>query len=158
MISLIAAISENNIIGNNGTLPWHLPRDFKHFKETTLGHPVVMGRKTYESIGRPLPGRENIVLTRQEISIEGVKTCKNPEEVIESYKDQEIFIIGGGEIYTLFLPHADKIYLTRVHTEAEGDALFPTLDNTWQLMSSEKYEKDKKNKFDMTSEMYERRK
>jgi len=158
MISLIVATSENNVIGNKGQLPWHLPRDFKHFKETTLGHPVVMGRKTYESIGKPLPDRENIVLTRRHINIDGIKIMSDKEDVLSYYENKDIFIIGGGEIYRLFLPHADKIYLTRVHTDIEGDALFPILDNSWNLTASEEFKKDEKNQFDMTFEEYGKRK
>lgn len=156
MISLIAAVSENNVIGNKGKIPWHLPRDFKHFKETTMGHPIVMGRKTFESIGKPLPGRQNIILTRQkDFSVEGCSVIHSTSELPQI--DDEIFIIGGAEIYSQFLSQADKIYLTKVHTEVTGDTLFPSLTaEQWQLVTSERHPKDEKNNFDITLETYER--
>ncbi len=135
-ISLIAAVSRNGVIGRDGKLPWHLPEDLKRFKATTLGHPIVMGRKTYESfappVGRPLPGRTNIVISR------GPRPASLPAEVlwvpsweaaVETGKNapgsNELFVIGGGEIYAMTLPHADRIYLTEVDLVVEGDARFP---------------------------------
>lgn len=154
MISLIAAVSENNVIGNKGKIPWHLPRDFKHFKETTMGHPIVMGRKTHESIGKPLPGRENIILTRQEDYVKkGCLTVTTIDDILK--RKEDIFVIGGSAIYKQFLPHAKKVFLTRVHTIAEGDSFFPTLsEKKWILTNSEYVSKDKKNEFDMTFEIY----
>ncbi len=159
MISIIAAVSENNVIGNKGGIPWHLPRDFKYFKEITMGHPIVMGRKTFESIGKPLPKRENIILTRQNILIDGCTIVHDIEEIKDIAKNQEVFIIGGAEIYKKFLPLADKIYLTLVHTKVEGDTLFPEhSSNDWKCVFSEEHLKDTKNNFDITYYIYERQK
>lgn len=129
MLSIIAAIAKNGVIGNQGKLPWHLPEDLKHFKETTLGHPIVMGRKTFESIGKPLPGRENIVLTRdQTFQGKGVTVIHSLADAIENHPDEEIFVIGGAEIYQLALPLADKLYLTLIDQEFPGDTYFPAID------------------------------
>ena len=159
MISIIAAVSENNVIGHKGGIPWRIPRDFKHFKDTTTGHPIVMGRKTFESIGRPLPDRENIILTKQDIHPQGYSVIHSIEPVLERAKNEEIFIIGGREIYNLFLPYTDKIYLTRVHATVAGDVMFPEKKySKGQQTASEKFEKDEKNEFAMTFETYDRKK
>ena len=159
MISIIVAVSENNIIGSGSQIPWHLPRDFQYFKDTTLGHPIVMGRNTHLSIGKALPGRENIVLTLEDETFEGCTTARSIDEVLERAKAEEIFIAGGGQVYRQFLPHADKVYLTRVHTKSEGDITFPDLETTkWELTESKDFQKDEKNNFDMTFEVYEKRK
>jgi len=132
-ISLIVALSENHVIGTGNRLPWSLPEDLKRFKRVTMGHPVIMGRKTYESIGRLLPGRENIIITRNKnFSVEGAIVSSSLEEAYEkastSPGSEEVFVIGGGEIFSLALPHADKLYLTWVHKKIPGDAHFPEID------------------------------
>ena len=126
----IAAMSLNRAIGNGNTIPWHLPEDFKWFKETTMGHVLAMGRKTFESIGRPLPGRETVVLTRNPNSVTGVQTLDSLEALgqAEAYRDRTIFICGGAEIYGQALGHCSDLYLTRVKREVEGDAFFPEFE------------------------------
>lgn len=129
-ISLIAAISTNNVIGRDNKIPWHISEDFKRFKSLTMGHPIIMGRKTFESIGKPLPGRTNIVITRDEnYSPEGAEVVHSIDEAVELAKTKEgsdeIFIIGGGQIYSQSMDLADKLYLTIVEQEVEGDIFFP---------------------------------
>ena len=123
----IAAMSLNRAIGNGNTIPWHLPEDFKWFKETTMGHVLAMGRKTFESIGRPLPGRETVVLTRNPGSVTGVRTLGSLEALrqVETYRNRTIFICGGAEIYSQALSQCSDLFLTRVKREVEGDAFFP---------------------------------
>lgn len=160
-ITLIVAAAENNAIGKDNKMPWHLPNDFKYFKKNTLEHSVVMGRKTFESIGKPLPERRNIILTRDmNYTHEEVDVANSVQEVQNYCRDErEIFIIGGAEIYKQTLPLADKVLLTRVHTTINGDAYFPELlDREWNLISAEKHEKDEKHAFDYTFEVYERAK
>lgn len=139
MISIIAAVSENGVIGKDGELPWHIPEDLKHFKNLTSGNVVIMGRKTYESIGKPLPNRLNIVITRDTSKhINGCITVNSIEEAIrKASSDKEIFIIGGGEIYKKSLKFANKIYLTKIHQHIEGDTFFPTLSNYWKEVERE---------------------
>jgi len=158
-ITLIVAAAENNAIGKNNKMLWHLPNDFKYFKKNTLEHSVVMGRKTFDSIGKPLPERRNIILTRDmNYSHEEVDVANSVQEVLNYCRDErEIFIIGGADIYKQTLPLADKILLTRVHTTIDGDAYFPALlDHEWKLVNAEKHEKDEKHAFDYTFEVYER--
>lgn len=127
MITLIAACSSNKVIGNNNKLIWHVPGDLKRFKELTSGHTILMGRKTYESIGRPLPNRRNIILSRDpNLKIEGCLVYSDLLEVLELYKN-DLFVIGGEEIYRQTLGYADKIELTLIHKEYEGDAYFPEI-------------------------------
>lgn len=123
----MVAMTPNRVIGKGNDLPWHLPEDLQLFKRTTSGHPIVMGRKTYESIGRPLPKRQNIVMTRDlEWRVEGVDVVHSPSEVRNlALQDQTVFIIGGAEIYQLFLPHMDELLISHVYEEYEGDTLFP---------------------------------
>ena len=127
----IAAMSLNRVIGRGNTIPWHLPEDFKWFKETTMGHVLAMGRRTYESIGRPLPGRETVVLTRNPDSVTGVRTLDSLEALgqAEAYRDRTIFICGGAEIYSQALAQCADLYLTRVKREVEGDAFFPEFES-----------------------------
>ncbi|MGC6456191.1 MAG: dihydrofolate reductase [Coraliomargaritaceae bacterium] len=125
----IAAMSENRVIGHNGDIPWHLPEDFKWFKQTTMGGILVMGRKTYESIGRPLPGRQTLVLSRSTREMEGVQVITDTEKLNELPADKTIWIAGGSEIYSLLLPRCNELFLTRVHRECEGDALFPAFED-----------------------------
>lgn len=138
MINIIVATSKNNKIGINNSLPWHIPEDLKYFKEKTKGHTIVMGRKTYESIGRPLPNRQNIVLTRdRNFKAEGVKVIHSFEEaLITSVTQQECYIIGGGEIYDLFLPFANRLYITMVDKIIDGDTSFPEYTDAFKLIQS----------------------
>jgi dihydrofolate reductase len=148
VISLIVAASTNNVIGVGGALPWHLSDDLKRFKALTMGKPIVMGRKTYESIGRPLPGRQNIVITTQDaFAADGCDVVSSPDAAISAAGDaEEIMVIGGGEIYSLFLPATDRIYLTRVDVELEGDAFLAPLDpSIWNETSREEGAADEAN-------------
>lgn len=149
-ISLIAAFNENRVIGCDNQIPWYLPADLKYFKEKTMGKPVVMGRKTFESIGKPLPGRRNIILTRNLTYIQnGIECFNSLDELKNELKDEtEVMVIGGEEIYRLFLPLASKLYLTLVHNELSGDSFFPDFDvSKWTLISEEVHEADEKNAF-----------
>jgi dihydrofolate reductase len=153
VISLVVAVSTNNVIGVDGELPWRLSDDLKRFKAVTMGKPIVMGRKTYESIGRPLPGRKNIVITRQaDFTAEGCDIVKSTAEAVAAAEGaDEIMVIGGSQIYAAFLPLAERVYLTRVHTEVEGDAFFPPLDEAeWRESASESYEADAANSYACT--------
>ena len=148
-LSLIVAAARKNVIGRNNELPWHLPQDLKYFKSMTLGKPVIMGRKTFESIGKPLPGRTNIVITRQnDWSCAGVFVAKSVEEALtigkrfhneQHHLAEEIMVIGGAEIYRYTLPFANRVYLTRINIAVEGDAYFPELPNTEWKLTSETY-------------------
>jgi len=130
IISIIAAMDRNHLIGNNNQLPWHLPADFAHFKSVTMGKPIIMGRKTFESIGKPLPGRINIVLSRDSgTQYEGVECVTSFDDAVEAAADvDEVMIIGGSTIYQMLIPQADRMYLTYVDAEFEGDAWFPDFD------------------------------
>jgi len=161
-ISLIAAASENNVIGKDNTLPWDLPDDLQHFRSITQGHPIILGRKNYESIGRPLPNRRNIIVSRQEgLQIEGCDVVPSVEAAIELAKEteqEESFIIGGGQIYALALPLADRIYLTRVHAEVEGDVFFPEIkEEEWEEVSREEHPADEKHAYAFAFIAYERK-
>ncbi|SHL04441.1 dihydrofolate reductase [Hymenobacter psychrotolerans] len=151
MLAFVVAIAENNVIGNDNQLLWHLPDDLKHFKRLTQGHPVVMGRRTYESIGRPLPNRTNIVVTRQaDWQADGCEVAYSVPDALEqaTQLDAEVFVIGGAEIYRQALPAADIIYLTEVHHAFEGDVVFPELNNTeWREESRERHEPDEKHAY-----------
>ncbi|WP_140936567.1 dihydrofolate reductase [Sphingobacterium lumbrici] len=158
-LTLIVAAAENNAIGKGNKMPWHLPNDFKYFKKNTLDHSIVMGRKTFESIGKALPERRNIVITRDlHYKAEDIDVANSLEEVLTYCRDErEIFIIGGAEIYRQTLPLAQKVLLTRVHTTVDGDAFFPELvPAAWKLVSSEAHQKDEKHAFDYSFEVYER--
>lgn len=148
-LSLVWAMAQNRVIGRNNNLPWYLPEDLKYFKRITLGKPVIMGRKTFESIGKPLPGRTNIVVTRNpDFAVEGVKTVHSLEaarDLCESIGEidgtDEAMVIGGAEIYGQAMPLADRLYLTEVHAEVEGDAWFPEFDRRdWQEVAREDFE------------------
>jgi len=158
MISLIVAASMNNVIGAKGDLPWRLSSDLKRFKALTMGKPIVMGRKTYESIGRPLPGRQNIVVTRNtDFAAEGCDVVSSIDAAIEAAGDaEEIMIIGGSHIYEAFLPRADRIYLTRVQADVEGDAYLPDLsDDFWHETSVEERTADDSNDHDVVFSILE---
>jgi dihydrofolate reductase len=152
-ISAILAMSENRAIGIKNQLPWHLPADLKHFKTITSGHPVLMGRKTYESIGRPLPNRSNIIITRNaNFQAPGCLVVQTIEQVMQQANEincDEFFIIGGAEVYKQFMPYIDRIYLTIVHTIVEGDAYFPELNpSEWQEKEKVRHQADENNSYD----------
>ncbi|SOD14669.1 dihydrofolate reductase [Pedobacter xixiisoli] len=158
-ITIVVAVSENNAIGKDNQLLWHLPADLKHFKNKTTGKTIIMGRKTYNSIGKPLPNRRNIVITRQRgLQLAGIEVVNSLEEAISICKaDEEVFIIGGAEIYRQALPLVHKIELTRVHQEFEADAFFPELaSETWKEVWKEDHLPDEKNKFAYTFSTLER--
>ncbi len=162
-ISFIVAASENNAIGVNNTLPWHLPEDMKFFKRSTMGKPVMMGRKTFESLGKPLPGRLNIVVSgNKDLALpEGVLLYTDLNEAIERLKEENVdegFIIGGGKVFEETMPVADRIYMTRVHTIIdEADAFFPSIDHThWKLVWEEHHNADDRHKYDFTFQKFER--
>lgn len=159
MISIIVAVSTNNVIGSEGGLPWKLSDDLKRFKRLTMGKPIVMGRRTWESIGRPLPGRQNIVLTGQTgFDAPGCDVAASPAEALAAAGNaNEIMIIGGSQIYALFLPKASRLYLTRVHAEIDGDTHFPEIaEHQWRLVDSEAREPDDINQFACEFRTYER--
>jgi dihydrofolate reductase len=150
MISIVAAAAENNALGKDNDLIWRLPDDFKRFKALTSYHHIIMGRKTFESFPKPLPNRKHVVITRQKnYKNETIKVVHSLEEAIQfSSTEDQIFIIGGGEIYKQALPFANKIELTRVHGEFEADAFFPEIDEEkWDLVNSEFHDKDEKHKY-----------
>ncbi|TDE21741.1 type 3 dihydrofolate reductase [Vibrio owensii] len=151
IISMIAAMADNRIIGKDNQMPWHLPADFAWFKRCTMGKPVVMGRKTYESIGRPLPGRLNIVISRDaSLSIEGVTTVTSIEQALEIAGEvEEVMIIGGGAIYAACLPMANKLYVTHIEAEIDGDTQFPDWGTEFKETYSEAYQADEKNAYNM---------
>ena len=160
LVSIIAAMDRNRLIGNRNQLPWHLPADLAHFKQVTMGKPVIMGRKTFESIGRPLPGRTNIVLTGSaDFSAEGVLVANSLEQALEhAAGTEEVMIIGGSMIYRLSLPMADRLYLTYVENDHEGDAWFPEFDPAqWRIIASEEHAADEKNPCDYSFVTYERK-
>ena len=163
IISIIVAASENNVIGIDNQLPWKLPGDMQFFKNTTWGHPMVMGRKTFESLDGSLKGRQNIVITRQQAySYPGTIIVPSLEEGVRAAEAQdthEIFIAGGGEIFKQAMPIVDRIYLTRVHTTLQGDAYFPEFSREeWELKDSESHPADEKNNYAYTFERWERKK
>lgn len=161
MISLVVAAASNNAIGKNGKMPWYLPNDMRYFKNVTWGMPVIMGRKTFESLGKALPGRKNIVISRQPgWKAEGVVTVKNIEDGLFVAKEtdaKEIMVIGGGEIYRTLMEKAGRIYLTRVETEPEADTFFPAIDpKQWWLVSQKDHKADEKNSFNYSFQVWER--
>lgn len=159
-LSIIAAVSENNAIGKDNQLLWHLPADLKHFKALTTGHTIIMGRKTFDSIGKPLPNRRSIVVSRNTaLKIEGVELAYTLEDALRlAGNKEEVFIIGGAEIYRQSLPFADKIYLTRVHQQHEADAFFPEIDpGIWKETASATFQPDEKNTISYTFSTLERR-
>jgi dihydrofolate reductase len=160
-LSLIAAVAENGVIGHAGDLAWRLPGDMKFFKQTTSGHHILMGRKTWESIGRPLPNRTMVVITRQpDYVADGCQVVDSLEAGVELARtagETEAFVIGGAEIYALALPRADRLYLTRVHAEFEGDTVFPDFDPTsWTQTLHEPHPADDNNPYPYTFTVLER--
>lgn len=163
IISAIVAMSRNRVIGKDNKIPWHLPADLKYFKKTTLNHHIILGRKCYESIGRPLPKRTNIIVTRnKKYEAEGCIIVGSIEEALEFSRNQaqaEVFIVGGGQIYKQSMELWDKLYLTEVAIEAEGDIYFPeVIDEQWFVVSEELYVSDKKNPYDYIFKVYKRKK
>jgi dihydrofolate reductase len=161
-ITLVVAASENNAIGLNNQLLWHLPKDMRFFKNTTWGMPILMGRKTFESMGsKPLNGRLNIIITRnknwvsEDVTV--VHTMEEATSLAAKFSYNELFVIGGGEIYEMALPLAQKIWLTRVHTTIEGDVYFPTLNADWELVSSTQNAADEKHRFSFDFECWKRK-
>jgi dihydrofolate reductase len=146
-VSIIVAIGENNAIGKNNQLLWHMPNDLKHFKDITSGRTIIMGRKTFDSVGKPLPKRRNIVVTRQDITIPGCEVVKSVEDGLALCKaEDEVFIGGGAEIYKLAMHLTDRIYLTIIHKSFDADTFFPEIDKTiWKEVKREDFEPDEKN-------------
>ncbi len=163
-ISIIAAVAENGVIGRDGKLPWHLSTDLRRFKQLTMGHTIIMGRRTWESIGRPLPGRRMVVVSRQpnyHIDVNGVGVAADVDDALriaEASGDDETFIIGGAELYRTALSRANRLYLTRVHEPVAGDTHFPKFDwNEWQLAASEHHAADAKSDYSFSFETYDRK-
>lgn len=162
LVSAIAAVGHNGVIGHNNQIPWYLPADLKYFKRTTLNHFVIMGRRSFESIGRPLPNRTNVVITRDPFFIaSGCLVVQSVEQALElawDAEETEAFIIGGGEIYRQSLPFWDRIYLTEVDIAVPGDTFFPDPDwEEWNLVSEEPHIPDEKNEFAWTFKVFERK-
>jgi len=159
ILSLIAAMDNRRLIGRDNDLPWHLPADLQHFKSITMNKPILMGRKTYDSIGRPLPGRQNIVLTRSDVDIEGVSVVNSLDQAIAVAGDaEEVMVIGGSSIYQLVLPKVQRMYLSFIDGEFEGDAWFPEFDeNEWDVIDSKTRAPDEKNAYACRFVTYERK-
>ncbi|MEE3319897.1 MAG: dihydrofolate reductase [Pseudomonadota bacterium] len=165
-LSMMVAKASNNVIGRDNKLPWYLPNDLKYFKQVTFGKPVIMGRKTWESLKGPLPGRTNIVITRQaDYVAEGAKVVTTLDEAVEMAQNvafiegqEETVIMGGAEIYQLALPKADRLYLTEVHAEVDGDTFFPDYDATeWNEIGREDFAAEGPNPYDYSFVVYERK-
>jgi dihydrofolate reductase len=159
-LSVIVAVAENGVIGRNGQLPWRLSADLQRFKRLTMGHHLIMGRRTFESIGRPLPGRITIVVTRQaDAAWDGVLAAHSLDEAYRMARsDSEMFVVGGADIYRQALPEAERLYLTLVHADVEGDTKFVDVDwRQWELVEEELCEADKRNTAPTTYRVYKRR-
>jgi dihydrofolate reductase len=159
ILTLIAALSENRVIGRDGDLPWRLPADLKRFKRITSGHTVIMGRKTFETLEAPLPDRRSIVVTRRtDFQPEGVEIAHDLDAALALAEgEEEVFVLGGGEIYALALPRADRMELTIVHDEFDGDTFFPAFDESnWRLVNEERHEPDERHAHSFTFRTYER--
>lgn len=160
---LIAAVANNNVIGKDNKLLWHMPADLKHFKELTMGHTILMGRKTFESIGKPLPGRKTIVITQQEnYDAKGCKVVNNLKDAIcEVKNEKEVFVAGGSEIYRqlINLHHTRRMFITRIYADFEGDSFFPDIDTQkWELIDREAFEADEKNPYPYAFLTYKKKK
>jgi dihydrofolate reductase len=159
LISLVVAMARNHVIGRDNALPWRLPEDLKHFKAVTWGKPILMGRRTFESIGKPLPGRTNLVLTRDtRWQAAGTIVVHSADEALSRVSDSpEMACIGGAEIFGLLLPTAGRLYLTRIHADVAGDTVFPPLDySQWNEVDSRQVRADERNAYDMTFVTLER--
>ncbi|TCZ74638.1 dihydrofolate reductase [Paenibacillus albiflavus] len=157
-ISYIVAMDRNRVIGKDNRLPWRLPADLKFFKQTTMGHPIVMGRKTYESIGKPLPGRLNIIMTQnRDYQAAGCEIVYSVEELLKFSKQGEVFVTGGSELFRLFMPHVDRMYITEIEHEFAGDTWFPVFSkDEWQLTSSEQGIQNEENPYTYFFNVYDR--
>ena len=157
-MEIVVAMTSNHVIGQNGDMPWHLPADLVHFKELTSGHAIIMGRRTWESIGKPLPNRLNIVVTRQkDYAAEDVTVVHSLEDGIVAAGTQRIFLVGGGEMYKEALPIASKMHITRIDALIDGDTKFPEIDESiWQCKSRVNRSADEKNQYDLVFETWER--
>lgn len=163
IVSAIVAVAKNNVIGKNNNIPWYLPDDLKYFKAKTLNHHVIMGRKSYESIGHPLPKRTNIIVTRNPFFIASnclvVHTVEEGLDIAQENGEEEVFILGGAEIYKLSLPYLDRIYLTQIDLEIEGDTFFPQLNmDEWELVSEDPRRASGNNEYDHNFKVFERKK
>ncbi len=158
MISIIVAVADNGVIGDKNSLLWHISEDLRNFKRVTTGHPVVMGRNTYLSLGRPLPGRTNVVVSRTAARIEGCRVVRSLEEAFALFPaDEEVFVIGGAQIYAQTIGMADRLYITRVEHDYEGDTSFPVWNRSqWRLVSDERFERGEKYPYPFVIEVYER--
>ena len=160
IISMIAAMAEDRVIGLDGKMPWHLPADLAHFKRSTMGSPVIMGRKTFDSIGRALPGRRNIVLSRDEsLSIDGCDVVQSLDEALQSVTDtiDEVFIIGGQQLYEQALPIANRLYLTHITLKVDGDTRFPDYSvYNWNKINASSHDSDDRNQWAYSFELLER--
>jgi len=161
IISCIVAKTKNNVIGKNNTMPWHISDDLKYFKKTTSGHTIILGKNNFESIGRALPNRTNIILTRnQSFKCSGCIIMDSIEKALKyAYEtgEDEVFIIGGGQIYDQTTVYWDKLYITEIDAELEGDVFFPSIDKSeWKLISEECHQKSEKNEYDFCFKIYER--
>lgn len=158
-IAIIVAMNNNRIIGYKNQLPWHMPADLAHFKQITTGKIIVMGRKTYESIGKPLPNRTNIIVSRNtSLIIDGAEVVGSIDDVIAlADKDSELMIIGGANFYNQTLDICTRLYITKINNNCKGDAYFPKLDNSWQVITEEKHKADNNNKYDYSFIMLERK-
>jgi dihydrofolate reductase len=158
-ISYILAMDIQQAIGLGNDLPWRLPADLAYFKKTTMDHAILMGRKTFESIGKPLPNRTNVILTQnKDFQAEGCLIVHSVEEAVEQFKNEEIFVIGGAEVFQLFMPSVDRLYITLIEHEFKADTYFPEFDiDDWVLVSSEDGIKDAKNPYDYSFLVYTKR-
>jgi dihydrofolate reductase len=160
IVSLIVAVADNGVIGRDNALPWHLPEDLKRFKRITMGKPIVMGRKTFESIGKPLPGRQNIVVTRDaNYRREGVTVVHSVDAALAAAgMAEEVMVIGGADLFRLFMPRAGRVHLTRVHGDIAGDVHWPPLDAVrWHRTAAEEHPADERHSHAMTFELWEKR-
>lgn len=158
-ICIIAAIAENGIIGRKGDLPWYMPEDLKRFRALTTGHHILMGRKTWQSIGKPLPDRQSVVITRNSgYEAQGAQVASSLDEAVQLVKnDDQAFIIGGEQIYNLALPIADRFYLTRVHAQVAGDVYFPYVDwSQWRKIETQRFEADAQHRMAFSFEVFDR--
>jgi dihydrofolate reductase len=158
-ISFIFAMDHNRAIGKDNQLPWHLPADLKFFKRITTGHPILMGRKTYQSIGKPLPGRRNVVITQDpNFTAEGCEIVHSAREAAAQFQQEELFVIGGSEIFRLFLPQVDRMYITRIEHEFAADTHFPEVDmQEWTIVSNDQGIQDEKNPYEYYFQIYEKK-
>lgn len=162
IVALVAARSENNVIGTGSEIPWHLPADLSFFKQLTTGHTIVMGRKTFATLAKPLPNRRTIVVTRsrayRKAGIDIAHSLETAFDLADPSDGEEVFIVGGEEIYRMALPYAQRMYLTRVHTIVPGDVFFPEFsDDEWDLTESVRHTADERHEFDYTFELWEKR-